>query len=297
MDVGRNYLASPSAEGEDITTTTDASAASAQWLLLNRYDLIERMALATAENPVDATFLLPGANFGRNDNRSSSWTKTDWTANGGNNENFVVEYWNKNFDIHQTLTDIPDGVYQLTMQGYYRYGGNGPSVGAAARQAGTETLNAQLYVNDQTVTLPSIFEEAGNCGTTGSETTYGYVPNTISDASTYLSAGLYQVGPVEVTVDNGTLTIGVKKETLVANDWTVLDNFRLLYLGPAYILGDVNHDGYITIADVTALVNIILGSDSTEPYTYDHQAADVNQDGSITIADVTALVNIILGAD
>lgn len=63
------------------------------------------------------------------------------------------------------------------------------------------------------------------------------------------------------------------------------------------ILGDVNKDGQISIADVTALVNIILGKDSTSPYIYDHVAADVNQDGSISIADVTALVNIILGKE
>lgn len=62
-------------------------------------------------------------------------------------------------------------------------------------------------------------------------------------------------------------------------------------------IGDVNRDGQITIADVTALVNIILGKDGTVPYLYDHQAADVNGDDSITIADVTALVNIILGTD
>ena len=59
------------------------------------------------------------------------------------------------------------------------------------------------------------------------------------------------------------------------------------------LLGDVNRDGSITIADVTALVNIILGKDTTNQY--DHVAADVNADGTITIADVTALVNIILG--
>lgn len=63
------------------------------------------------------------------------------------------------------------------------------------------------------------------------------------------------------------------------------------------ILGDVNKDGQISIADVTALVNIILGKDNTSPYIYDHVAADVNQDGSISIADVTALVNIILGKE
>lgn len=58
---------------------------------------------------------------------------------------------------------------------------------------------------------------------------------------------------------------------------------------------DINKDGNWTIADVTALVNIILGKDNGEPYQYDHKAADVNNDGTVTIADVTALVNIILG--
>ncbi len=57
--------------------------------------------------------------------------------------------------------------------------------------------------------------------------------------------------------------------------------------------GDVNRDGDVTIADVTALVNIILGKDTEN--VYDHEAADVNGDGDVTIADVTALVNIILG--
>lgn len=63
----------------------------------------------------------------------------------------------------------------------------------------------------------------------------------------------------------------------------------------ATLRGDVNRDGSVTIADVTALVNIILGKDEVQPYKYDHDAADVNTDKSITIADVTALVNIILG--
>lgn len=55
--------------------------------------------------------------------------------------------------------------------------------------------------------------------------------------------------------------------------------------------GDVNGDGEVSIADVTALVNIILGKGGN----YSRDAADVNGDGSVTVADVTALVNIILG--
>ncbi|MBR0433023.1 MAG: BspA family leucine-rich repeat surface protein [Bacteroidaceae bacterium] len=59
----------------------------------------------------------------------------------------------------------------------------------------------------------------------------------------------------------------------------------------AFSVGDVNKDRKITIADVTALVNIILGKTTD----YESRLADVNTDGNVTIADVTALVNIILG--
>ena len=58
------------------------------------------------------------------------------------------------------------------------------------------------------------------------------------------------------------------------------------------LLGDVNEDKKVTIADVTALVNVLLGKDASG---YDRDAADVNEDKKVTIADVTALVNILLG--
>lgn len=57
-------------------------------------------------------------------------------------------------------------------------------------------------------------------------------------------------------------------------------------------LGDVNMDGKVGIADVTALINYLLDS-SVE---IDLVAADVNQDNKITIADVTALINMLLAS-
>lgn len=60
------------------------------------------------------------------------------------------------------------------------------------------------------------------------------------------------------------------------------------------LLGDVDKSGEVTIADVKALVSILLGKDASEEL-YDHKAADVNADGKVTIADVTALVNLLLG--
>ena len=61
---------------------------------------------------------------------------------------------------------------------------------------------------------------------------------------------------------------------------------------PKYPVGDVNGDGEVNIADVNALIDIILGGSA------DHdtmQRADVNRDSEINIGDVNALIDIILG--
>ena len=52
--------------------------------------------------------------------------------------------------------------------------------------------------------------------------------------------------------------------------------------------GDVNRDLEVNIADVNAVIDIILGGND------DTIAADVNGDGEINIADINAIINIIL---
>ena len=91
---------------------------------------------------------------------------------------------------------------------------------------------------------------------------------------------------IEKSYDEKTaiLTVTVKGEDISEN----ADNFHTYTIQFAK-KGDVNGDGEVTIADVTALVNIILGKNDKKAI------ADVNGDNDVTIADVTALVNIILG--
>ncbi|MBQ6080643.1 MAG: DUF5074 domain-containing protein [Muribaculaceae bacterium] len=55
--------------------------------------------------------------------------------------------------------------------------------------------------------------------------------------------------------------------------------------------GDVNMDGVLSIADVTSLIDVLLGSGLD---IYDLAAADVDGNGSVTIADVTKLIDILL---
>ena len=56
-----------------------------------------------------------------------------------------------------------------------------------------------------------------------------------------------------------------------------------------YEVGDVNHDHAVNIADVTALIDYLLGSGSVC-----ETCANVNGDEGINIADVTALIDLLL---
>ena len=128
-----------------------------------------------------------------------------------------------------------------------------------------------LLLDDVTLTEPDavVFR-----WTTAAEVTNPYVLKGLSPSTKYE----VEVQPV---YEDG--TTGDWTRTLVF--WTTGD----------VLVGDVNRDGIVSIADVTALVNIILGKDNEQPYLYDHGASDLNHDGMLTIADVTALINIILG--
>lgn len=59
-----------------------------------------------------------------------------------------------------------------------------------------------------------------------------------------------------------------------------------------YMLGDVNGDGVVDIADVNTLINVILGDVDAQTYG---RRAYVNDDDVVDIADVNAVINIILG--
>ncbi|MBQ9577189.1 MAG: starch-binding protein, partial [Muribaculaceae bacterium] len=75
--------------------------------------------------------------------------------------------------------------------------------------------------------------------------------------------------------------------TSTSNKYTVADITDQY----SYLPGDVNLDGEVSIADVTALINILLtGQGDIDTM----QRADVNQDQEISIGDVTALINILL---
>lgn len=93
-----------------------------------------------------------------------------------------------------------------------------------------------------------------------------------------------------------TYTLSLNGE-VVAEDLAFDDITKDLYVeialsGTTPVAGDVNGDGDVTAADVTALYNFILNNDTSNLVN-----GDQNGDGDITSSDVTVVYNILLGTE
>lgn len=67
---------------------------------------------------------------------------------------------------------------------------------------------------------------------------------------------------------------------------------------PEVKLGDVNKDDKVNISDVTALIDALLGGNSTvETDNYSPANSDVNEDNNVNISDVTALIDMLLSGN
>jgi hypothetical protein len=118
----------------------------------------------------------------------------------------------------------------LEVQGFYRDHVD-PKVTAEHRDKGTEQLRAKLYAGEHSVPLKSILDDAtAEVLDAGEITSYGWVPNTMHEASNYFNHGYYK-NKLDVWVSNGTLRLGIRKETGDEGDWVIFDNFRLTYYG------------------------------------------------------------------
>lgn len=216
-----------SGNGTVVGTTDDGTTDDAKWVAVSKDQRLNAiksaMATASKENPVDVTLLFQGMNFGRNDQRNNAWQGTPTL--GGDVANYCAEKYNIIFDVNQTA-EVPNGMYTVVYQGFYRDGG--AAAAAAARTAGTEKLNATVYAGNVEKPVLSIFAAADQNGTVGTSTDLGYVPQTMSDASKYFTAGLYNDTLADVSVTTGSLKIGIKQVTDgTGSNWTIFDNFRV----------------------------------------------------------------------
>ena len=171
--------------------------------------------------------------------------KEGWTVKEGNptfNETYKnCEVYQGTFDIYQDITNIPDGVYELSVLAFQRVAENG--VASKAHDAGTEDITAFIYANDLETpfTSPYTYGMKENSGDDYKYNLNGeevYIPNSMKGmaAATTENPEAYTV-TVPMFVEGGTLRIGVREKRRPSNinnswgDWAIWDNFRLKYVG------------------------------------------------------------------
>lgn len=168
--------------------------------------------------------------------------KEGWTVKEGNptfNETYKnCEVYQGTFDIYQDITNIPDGVYELSVLAFQRVAGN--DIASVAHDNGTEDITAFIYANDLETpfTSPYTYGMKENSGDDYAYTLNGetvYIPNSMKGmaAATTENPKAYTV-TVPMFVEGGTLRIGVREKRRPSNgtaDWAIWDNFRLKYIG------------------------------------------------------------------
>ncbi len=190
-----------------LATSDNRDSDNFKWQIFTEAQMRARLEAASSSNPVDATFLILDQGFGRNQRNKSAWTMEASNQNlvgdaSKNWSNYCGESYHSIFTLSQKIENVPNGLYTLTAQGFYR-------------QDGSDNDNLPyFYINDAKGTFPVIAGTENNMQTAGES----------------FLAGKYAISPISVVVTDGTITLGAKNEVNTSL-WCIFDNFTLTFYG------------------------------------------------------------------
>lgn len=281
----------------------------AQWMLVSPEAYKAAMENASETKPLDVTFLINNPNFTKakvdgNDNWVRGWTGVGDQKRGQNREPWmVIEWYNANADMKQTITGLTPGKYQLSCYGFYR---DGSSANEATKVGRGETLLKNAYLVAKTSEhkvfsqLPNVTSEAGKMPGIG-ETRSGVNGEFVIwpwQANEYFQTGLYKTtAPIINVGSDKELIIGVESNyNGVDGSWIVVGNFRLTYLGPVD-----EDDNYLPLPVKTGFnVDVVAEGTPVSNYTSETgldannamlYTSDVNTDGGLPADGVVSTLN------
>ena len=315
---------------EDVITTTTTNVDNATTaaavetentrLKTAALNYIKKLTPADVDNAsFDLTFLITNPSF--SNNSMEGWSGT--TPNFGNDATQkaakACEYYQKEFNIYQQLTDMVTGNYRLKVKAFQRPGAAsavvGAYVGAGDKKDGTFGTTSEIYVNGgneaaqaiKNVTSPLLTTKVGSgeeSEVTVSDTKY-YIPNDMVSAVAYFSEGHYE-NVANITASTSTITFGFRStQNHVNYDWTIFDDFRLYYTGQldldafkqqlAAKVAEANGikstlTGKIPTAALTALQNSINSNDNDDDtFNEEEQFTEAIDNINTAISDAQAL--------
>ena len=192
---------------------------------------------ATASSPIDMTALIANPRF------SSNIITTGWKGDafGAAAPKENAEHYDRTFDTYQTITGLPNGVYAVSVNAFYRAGDAQEAYGHYKLKDDLQR-KARLYAvsGSDTLAWPIVSPYSRKVTTargkgreashTDGETTF-YIPDNMEAAEHYMHALYAYKNTIFVAIDNHQLTIGVKKDTKLNADWACFDDFLLYYFG------------------------------------------------------------------
>ena len=90
-------------------------------------------------------------------------------------------------------------------------------------------------------------------------------------------------------IKNSSMTAGEIKAQMLA-DFPDHEAYWTATPEPPTTKGDVNGDGAVNVADISAVISVMAGSD-------EYSNADVNGDGAVNVADISNIISIMAGAE
>jgi len=213
------------------------TTAAAVWEIFTRDELVNDLFTnATQEYFMNATPFITNPDFSRNYHANGNPNNNGWTvtkpisAIAGKNENYVAQANNVEFDLYQTLTNIPNGTYGITASGVYE---------------GDEyaTGNPHLYAIAGTTSTSKPFKRVDGTTAIGD-----WSNNFMNDTEKK-----YMLDTIFVQIWDNTLTVGFAgdRTDVVA----YFDNIQLIYYGKESNINTLNKKFNALRTNATKLKN------------------------------------------
>lgn len=179
----------------------------------------------------DLTFMIQNPGF---DTDANGWTTSETPTAVRVS---CIEFYEKTFDINQTLTEMPAGRYTLLAQAFQR---PGDAAAAYSKRNTATAVTSLLCLGSASKRLKNITADAQAASLHSSDSSPAegvFFPNSMEGAAVYFAKNLYE-NEVSTTLNSqGALKLGVRCTSKSDKYWTLFDNFRLHYYGDATLVG------------------------------------------------------------
>ena len=246
---------------ENTPLSVEELAAQEEWMR----NMLDAAIKNTVEEGKDFTNLIKNADWSQRDLVASGWSLDGWNGNTivgqeGSSLYRTAEVWDyRKFDLYQTLTDMPQGIYEITIPAMYRAWDNEythPSsceiyVNGLAKNVMKASEDA--VTNETAVSAPDGYPnwetlEGYNCYNINTTAWDGpwpndfmndidgitmYWPGSTGGASVAFNAGRYINKVYGIVGEDGILRFGVRSKNQSGNggDWCVMGHITMRYMG------------------------------------------------------------------